>query len=439
MLKPICSLLAILWLAAQAPALANTLFDERGFTLAVIPDTQNYLDYTRQREAGFAIDSVELFLAQMRYIAENSAPRGGDIAFVTSVGDVWQHQTQDMDAAHAERGFKRISNPYLEAGLKISDKALTFEIPRAIEGYGYLATAGVPFGVAPGNHDYDAMWSAAGFPPNLDKERGELTMTAADLGVLHIGGLDNFRSAFGEASDFFRDKAWYVASHRGGASSAQRFDAAGYTFLHIALEMSPDDAVLAWAESVMLDYPGMPTIVTTHDYLSPRGELSAVEIVDLALVDPDYHNSAQQLWDKFLSQHDQIFLVLCGHQHGQAWRVDNNRSGHAVYQILADYQDRGQAGLDAGQPRSGFRNRPAGIGDGWFRLMRFDFSGANARVHVQTYSSHYASYSGDMPEYPAWYRDHEQPGMSDTDFYAADDYVLELTDFFDRFGQDDPP
>jgi hypothetical protein len=33
------------------------------------------------------------------------------------------------------------------------------------------------FGVAPGNHDYDAMWSADAFPLNLSKPREELTLT----------------------------------------------------------------------------------------------------------------------------------------------------------------------------------------------------------------------------------------------------------------------
>ena len=300
----------------------------------------------------------------------------------------------------------------------------------------YLDAVGVPFGVAPGNHDYDAMWSAKGFPPNLTKRPEELRMTAEDLGILHIGGLDNFRSAFGDDQPFFADKPWYVASHRGGASSAQRFDAAGYRFLHIALEMAADDEVLGWVESVLARYPGLPTIISTHDFLDPSGQRRANPIIDLPRVDPEAHNSAEQIWQKLIRHHDQIFLVLSGHHHGQSFRVDKNLDGHEVYQVLADYQDRGQVGLAAGQPPSPFLNGPVGIGDGWFRLMRFDFSVQPARLEVKTYSSHFGQYSGEVDEYPAWYRDREQPGMSDIDFYAADDYTLELTDFYRRFGQD---
>ena len=56
------------------------------------------------------------------------------------------------------------------------------------------------------------------------------------------------------------------------------------------------------------------------------------------------------------------------------------------------------------------------------------------RLVVRTYSTHYGKESGELPTYAAWYREHEQPGMTDAEFLAADDYVLELSDFLERFG-----
>ena len=337
------------------------------FTIAVIPDTQNYLSYSHQSAEGFALDSGELFIQQMQSIADR-----GDIAFVASVGDVWQHQTLDIDPEHAARGFKPIDNPFFASELAPTDKTLSVEIPRAIEGYRILAAAGIPFGVVPGNHDYDAMWSAEGFPPQLEKDPRELSMTPENLGMLHVGGLDNFRSVFGAEGEFYAGKSWYVASYQGGADSAQTFSAGGYTFLHIALEMAADDGALAWAESVIKANPGLPTIISTHDYLDTHGERRPNPIVDLKRVDPDHHNSAEEYWGKLISRNDQVFLVLCGHHHGHSRRVDDNSAGHKVYQILADYQHRGQAGLDAGQPVDRLRGTAPGIGDGWYRLMHFE-------------------------------------------------------------------
>lgn len=413
----------------------NTLVsNDNAFTIAVIPDTQNYLDYKHQTNAGFALDSSTLFIEQMQYIADRGVSNGGDIVFVASVGDVWQHQTKAIDEVHAKRGFDLIENPYFGAEIEWTDKTLSVEVPKAIEGYQIISQANIPFGVAPGNHDYDAMWSVKGYPPNVSKRPDQLTMTAEDLGLLHIGGLDNFRSAFGERSEFFKAKPWYVASYAGGANSAQRFNAGGYTFLNITLEMQAGDDVLAWVRRVLAENPGLPTMITTHDYLDPRGERAANPIVDLNRADPDFHNSAEELWQSLIKENDQIFMLLCGHHHGQAMRVDKNDSGNEVYQILADYQDRGRAGLDFGQAVSPYTQQPVGVGDGWFRLMTFLLAGDTPKIKVVTYSTYFDASSSQLSEYANWYRDHEQPDMSDEAFYAAEEFTIELNDFVARFG-----
>ena len=421
--------------ACTAPPSVTSIDQTKPFTIAVIPDTQNSVDYRHQRAAGFAIDSSELLLQQMHYIVASSEAQGGDIAFVAAVGDVWQHQTKVMDQDHIDRGFKTVANPYFTAEIEVTDKTFEIEIPKAIEAYSLLDKANIPFGVAPGNHDYDSMWSAAEFPPNLKKSPRELSMTAEDLGLLHIGGLDNFRSAFSHDSEFFKDKPWYVDSFNGGANSAQIFSGGGYQFLHIAFEMQPADDVLAWATTVIDKHPGLPTIISTHDYLNTQGERLANPIVDLNRLDPEQHNSAAEMWEKFISQQDQIFLVLCGHQHGQSMRVDNNVKGNKVYQLLADYQDRGQAGLDNGQPLNPRRGTPFAIGDGWFRLMTFDLASERPTITVKTYSSYYKTLSGDLDTYAKWYRKHEQPMMTDPEFYAADDFIISLSDFNQRFSK----
>ncbi|MBW2420402.1 MAG: serine/threonine protein phosphatase [Deltaproteobacteria bacterium] len=406
------------------------------FTIAVIPDTQNYVDYTHQRADGFALDASELFLEQMRDVARRAVGNGGDVVFVASVGDVWQHQTERIDPEHAARGFRAIDNPIFAREFKVGEEARKIEIPKAIEGYEIIAAAGLPFGVAPGNHDYDAMWSDSGFPPDLAKLKKDpagIRMVPEDLGMFHIGGLDNFRSAFGAQTDFFRDKSWYVDHYAGGANSAQVFEAGGYRFLHIAIQMQAPDDVLEWVRGVLAKHPGMPTMLSTHDYLSTAGERHPNPIVDLERVDPDHHNSAEELWQKLIARHDQIFLVLCGHQHGQARRVDTNASGHEVHQVLADYQDRGQVGIEARQA-AGYFGRPAAIGDGWYRLMTFDLAADLPLVRVTTWSSHYETASRDTATYAEWYREHERPELTDAEFHAEDDFVLELRDFRERFG-----
>src|SRR3546814_18820514 len=77
-----------------------------------------------------------------------------------------------------------------------------------------------------------------------------------------------------------------------------------------------------------------------------------------------------------------------------------------VYQILADYQDRGQA-LAMLAPDA----KPAALGDGWLRLMRFDLSAAVPTIAVSTYSTHFHSSSERMTTYAALYRPQAQPTM----------------------------
>lgn len=408
-------------MAGQAAPAAKSA--EASFTIAVIPDTQNYMDYTHQKAENFPFDAREMFLEQMGYIASNLRSQGGDIAFVDSLGDVWQHQSLAIDPAHEARGFKRVPNPIMDPMFSPTPKVQLIEMPTARQGFEMIAGK-TPFSVVPGNHDYDAMWTDANHPPAAK------FVDMSSLGMLHSGGLNNFRSVFGSETPFFKGQSWYVASHDGGADSAQIFEAGGYRFLHIGLQFDAPNASLAWAAEVIKKYPGLPTIISTHDYMNNDGERVPNPIIDNHAVDSD-DNTPQMVWDKLISQNDQIFMVLCGHEHGQAFRVDDNRYGHKVYQILADYQDRHQTAIEAGV-KAGPEN---GIGDGWMRFLRFDMAGATPTVHVRTYSTHYKKQSVDTPEYAAWYKAHEKPKMSDADFHGQDDFKFDLTDFQTRFGK----
>jgi hypothetical protein len=312
----------------------------------------------------------------------------------------------------------------MDSHLGPTDKVHSVEMPLARAGFGMI-DGKVPFSVVPGNHDYDAMWTDAKFPPAAKFDPRDLS----GLGTLHPGGLNNFRSVFGADQPLFQGKPWYVDSHDGGADSAQVFAAGGYRFLHIGLQFDAPDASLDWAAAVMRRYPGLPTIISTHDYMSKEGQRVANPMIDGHRVDP-MHNTPQMVWDKLIRRHDQVFLVLCGHQHGQAMRVDQNDAGHQVYQVLADYQDRGQTAIDAGV-RAAY---PVGIGDGWMRLMRFDFGGDVATMEVRTYSTHYERHSGELPTYAQWYKEHEQPQLDDAAFLRMDDYRVALADFRQRFG-----
>lgn len=387
------------------------------FTIAVLPDTQNYVDYSHQRASSFPFDAQEMLYDQLQFVRRHLRSSGGDIAFVTAEGDIWQHTSIAIDPDHVRMGFQADpANPFVKRHAA-DEHTRSVEMPIARRAFELLKGM-TPFSVVPGNHDVDAFWADPRFPADKPPYN--------PYGLGHYGGYDNFRSVFGAASPFFAGQSWYVASFNGGASSAQVFTAGGYSFLHLGLEMQPYDDVLVWAEKVLARYKGLPTIVTIHDHINTSGER---EPGFQRLLHPE-HNGAPELWAKFLSKNDQIFLVLSGHHPGQSRRVDRNDRGHQVWQILADYQSRQQSLRDIDPTR-----KVDGIGDGWLRLMTFDLAGGVPKLSVRTYSTYYNSYSSDLPKYAQWYKASEHPNMTDQEFLAEDDFTLSLDDFVARFGR----
>jgi hypothetical protein len=337
---------ALLLALAGALLLPAGAYARDVFTIAVIPDTQNYPDSTKPQP-----QSLATFLAETRFLAEHKNDL--KLAFVTHVGDVVQHG----DGTNGTPGDRTWG-----AGA---------EWDRAAQAMDILAAAGVPFGMSPGNHDYDNYSHATNSRP--------------------LAGSTMWKRYFGPDSHYFAGKRWYGGAstdlYNPGLSSYQVFSAAGHDFLHISLEMEPSDAALAWAQQVIDAHKGYATIVTTHAFLNPPAdadvslplEVPAPRLPASYLTSsPGGWNGAQQVWEKLIVKNDQIFMVLCGH----AWnptvntvsvsenlRIGMNEAGHPVYQVLSDYQ--GNTSASSG-------------GDGWLRLMTFDLQ--SLTVHFTTYS-----------------------------------------------------
>jgi hypothetical protein len=110
------------------------------------------------------------------------------------------------------------------------------------------------------------------------------------------------------------------------------FEGAGAPFLIIALEFKPRDETLQWAGQVIEAHPDRRCVVLTHGYLNTEG---ARHMGNYALPG----NQSSDIWAKFVSQHPNIFLVLCGHALGETVLTSTGQSGNRVQQVLADYQN----------------------------------------------------------------------------------------------------
>ena len=160
-------------------------------------------------------------------------------------------------------------------------------------------------------------------------------------------------------------------------NSFQLLDTPGGPWLVLSMEFGPRDAVLQWANRVVKQHAGTPTIVVTHaylysddtryDHLRRPDQLwnPHVYLDDRA---PGSVNDGEEIWRKLIRDNDNILFVLCGHdlEDGVGRLTSTRPDGSQVHQLLANFQ-----------------MEPLG-GGGYLRLLRF--SPAEHRVTVQTYS-----------------------------------------------------
>lgn len=86
------------------------------------------------------------------------------------------------------------------------------------------------------------------------------------------------------------------------------FDVGDVKYTVIILDSSPDDVEVAWAAKVMEDHPDRNVILATHIFLFRDG--TTYDGTDPYPFSP---HDGQQLWDALLRKHENLVLVVCGH------------------------------------------------------------------------------------------------------------------------------
>lgn len=360
----------MIWAALKKSAVTATLATamlvsqaKAVFTIGVISDTQNYVDLLKPQPLG-----VDTFKQQMQYLVDTRADK--NLVFATHVGDVVQHGDGQFRSGPADARVYWNSRQ---------------EWDYASESMMILTNAGIPFGMSPGNHDYDSYsWWAGENSPGPSRP---------------LTGSTTWNQYFGPGSAHFAGKAWYGEASANALNSYQTFSGDGRQFLHLSLEMEPTDEALAWAQGVIDAHPGMPTIMTTHEWLDPKNDGTNNRSNDYnSYFAGAANNTPDQVWDKFVRKNDQIFLVLAGHDftgagipgvsNGQNRRMDLNDAGNPVWQLVQDYQGNtvgpdGVAGSAVG-------------GAGWMRFIEFDLEAG--KMHFYTYSTLLGVHAGQNGE-----------------------------------------
>jgi len=232
-----------------------------------------------------------------------------NIAFVAHMGDMVNTASVEQEWINAHGAMDIIENP-----------ATT------------LLTHGIPWGGAPGNHDVQS------------------------------GGNPKWNEYFGSAR--WAGRPYYRGNYaNNNSNNYQFFSASGMDFIVINLVYnssgSGDQAVMDWADALLKANPNRRAIITSHWLVG----------ISFPPTDAAWGGHGQAVYDN-LKDNPNLFLMLCGHIHGEG-RRDDVFEGRRVDTILQDYQSRSGA--------------PGGLGggDGWLRY--YTFSPANNAIYAKTY------------------------------------------------------
>lgn len=142
-------------------------------------------------------------------------------------------------------------------------------------------------------------------------------------------------------------------------------------YLFMNLDLLLKDEVLAWANQIIYEHADCHVIVSTHIYLTATGGHYALAGPSGVATKYGSDNAGQGLWDKLLSRHENIVMVLCGHVATDDiyCRLRKGANGHKVIEMLIDPQV------------TDMNYEGAGL------VAMFYFSGDGRQLQVQYYST----------------------------------------------------
>ncbi|MBR4033731.1 MAG: metallophosphoesterase, partial [Clostridia bacterium] len=118
------------------------------------------------------------------------------------------------------------------------------------------------------------------------------------------------------------------------------FSVGKINYIIINLDFGATDDILGWAGEVLDSHPDHRGILVTHGYLNADG--TTLDTNDYASPDTyeSHLNSGEDMWEKLVSKHENIDMIVSGHMHHDSAVVSPREgdAGNTVYQVLMDPQ-----------------------------------------------------------------------------------------------------
>lgn len=263
----------------------GNLYDAEDYTLAVIPDPQIMTHWRQQ-----SLPSIN------KYITSYNRKNPNKVAMTICVGD---------NADGYNKDFPDLTLDWQFAGIK--------------KVYSELHNAGIRWMTTPGNHDYDDDCAA----------KRDLSYYNKYFSYDEISQYEYFEEAYQENQT---------------QNAAYKFEVSGVKYLAISIEFGADDNVLKWANEIVAKYPDRRVIVVTHAYIGADGEIIDKDNINsptkYAWNSHIEVNSPTDIYEKFISQHENIFMVFSGHVPTDDIfiKTSEGKHGNKIMQFLIDAQ-----------------------------------------------------------------------------------------------------
>ena len=225
----------------------------------------------------------------------------------------------------------------------------------ASKGYESFDANHIPYAIALGNHDTEAVGfnSGSAAPGNVNQN---LRKTHKFNSYFPVSRFSNQRGRY-EADK--SDNAYYT------------FKVGNTNWLVISLEFCPRMGPINWAGDIVKEFFNYNVIIITHYHLTPKGE-----IADRNAGYGDF--SPKDVFERLVKKYANIRFVLSGHVMSSALKVDTGENGNKIYQILQNYQNED-------------------LGGGYIRLLTFDVD--KKSVSASMYSPFYKKTKEDTSKF----------------------------------------
>ena len=148
-----------------------------------------------------------------------------------------------------------------------------------------------------------------------------------------------------QMTGFYYDSSKPATLGNSMSNSYRKITIGGQKYLMLSLDYHADDAVIEWANQVVAANPSYRVIASVHAYLDGSGnsylgflggEIGSSNVDNTELTWKAF--SGKYFWDNLFSKHENMFMVLCGHDAltNPVHNVRTGDNGNQVIELLID-------------------------------------------------------------------------------------------------------